>query len=100
MVSNLLKKILGDKSTKDRKEYQPVIDEANAKFDALRNVSDDELRAKTKQFQQTLKDGTADLEAELQALKDKTNNPATTIHEKEELFEEIDALSKKIDAKL
>ena len=100
MVSNLLKKILGDKSSKDRKEYQPIIDEANAKFEALRNVSDDGLREKTKQFQQALKDGTAELEAEVQALKDKTNDPATTIHEKEELFEEIDGLTKKIDTKL
>jgi preprotein translocase subunit SecA len=100
MVSNLLKKILGDKSSKDRKEYQPVIDESNAKFEALKNVSDDELRAKTKQFQKILKDGTADLEAEVEALRDKTNDPSTTIHEKEDLFEEIDALTKKIDAKL
>lgn len=100
MVSNLLKKILGDKSSKDRKEYQPIIDEANTKFEELRDVSDDELRSKTKYFQKTLKDGTADLEAEMQSLRDKTNDPATNIHEKEELFEEIDALSKSIDTKL
>ena len=100
MVSNLLKKILGDKSSKDRKEYQPIIDEANTKFEELRDVSDDELRSKTKYFQKTLKDGTADLEAEMQSLRDKTNDPATNIHEKEELFEEIDALSKRIDTKL
>ena len=100
MVSNLLKKILGDKSSKDRKEYQPIIDEANTKFEELRDVSDDELRSKTKYFQKTLKDGTADLEAEMQSLRDKTNDPATNVHEKEELFEEIDALSKRIDTKL
>ena len=100
MVSNLLKKILGDKSSKDRKEYQPIIDEANTKFEELRDVSDDELRSKTKYFQKTLKDGTADLEAEIQSLRDKTNDPATNVHEKEELFEEIDALSKRIDTKL
>ncbi len=100
MVSNLLKKILGDKSSKDRKEYQPIIDEANTKFEELRDVSDDELRSKTKYFQKTLKEGTANLEAEMQSLRDKTNDPATNIHEKEELFEEIDALSKRIDTKL
>ena len=51
MISGLLKKLFGDKTATDRKEYQPIIDQANQFSIALQSVSDDELRGKTAYFQ-------------------------------------------------
>ena len=42
MLGDLLKKILGDKSAKDRKAYQPYIDQANTFQQQLKGLSDDE----------------------------------------------------------
>lgn len=97
---NILKKLFGDKSSKDRKQYQPTIDEANAKFAEIKQLSDDELRAKTNYFKGLVKEGTQDLEKEMAELKGTANNPATPIQDKEALFEKIDDLSKKIDERI
>jgi len=100
MISGLLKKFFGDKTSKDRKEYQPIIDQANEFFKTFSALSDDELRAKTAYFQNLVKEGTKSLEEELNSLNELATNPVTPIHEKEELFEKIDKLSKTIDEKI
>ncbi|MFT6504030.1 MAG: preprotein translocase subunit SecA [Crocinitomicaceae bacterium] len=100
MASNLLKKLFGDKSVKDRKAYQPSIDQANAAFAQLQGLSDDELRAKTAAFKEVISQATANLENELEALNKKAADLSTPIHEKEELFESIDKMTGKIDAKI
>ena len=100
MASNLLKKLFGDKSAKDRKAYQPSIDQANAAFAQLQGLSDDELRAKTATFKEVISQATANLENELEALNKKAADLSTPIHEKEELFESIDKMTGKIDSKI
>ena len=100
MASNLLKKLFGDKSAKDRKAYQPSIDQANAAFAQLQGLSDDELRAKTAAFKEVISHATANLENELEALNKKAADLSTPIHEKEELFESIDKMTGKIDSKI
>jgi len=100
MALNILKKLFGDKSSKDRKEYQPSIDKANEAHAALINLSDDDLRAKTSSFQKKIKTGTEALEAELVEMKTKAANINTPIHEKEDLFDAIDKFAKSIDEKI
>jgi preprotein translocase subunit SecA len=97
MISGLLKKFFGDKSAKDQKEYQPIIDETNAFSAKYIELSDDELRAKTADFQARIKASIASKEEELNLLKEKVADPATPIHSKEDLFDEIDKLTKSID---
>jgi len=97
---NILKKLFGDKSTKDRKEYQPGIDLANEKHAEVIKLSDDELRAKTTYFQGLIKEGTQTLEDELADLQKKANDPSTHIQDKEALFDDIDDMTKKIDDRI
>jgi preprotein translocase subunit SecA len=99
-MANLLKALFGDKSSKDRKQYQPSIDQANEKFAQLQGLSDDELRAKTTNFRAIITEGTADLEKELADLKAKAEDLSISIHEKETLFESIDKMTGKIDEKI
>ncbi len=100
MVSSLLKSFFGDKSSKDRKAYQPYIDKSNEAFDALRNISDDELRAKTEEFKSFIKKETAAVENELAELKNKAMDPATPIQEKESLFEKVDKKTVELDERI
>lgn len=100
MIGGLLKKILGDKSTKDRKTYQPIIDKVNEIQASIRDISDDELRARTKEFKQKIKERTADIEAQIQTLNEKSLKPETSVIEKEQLFEEIDELTLQLDQKI
>jgi preprotein translocase subunit SecA len=100
MIGDILKKLFGDKSAKDRKQYQPVIDQTNQFLDQFKQLSDDELRAKTSEFRTTIQAYIADNQAELDELKTKASSAETPIHEKESLFDEIDKLSKALNEKI
>jgi len=97
MFAGLLKKIFGDKTSQDQKQYQPIIEQASQFFEQLKNISDDELRAKTDTFKSAIKSATSDLENQIAALKEKSNDPETSVLDKEDLFNEIDSLTKQID---
>ena len=100
MIQGILKKIFGDKSLKDQKNYQPLIDKTHEFTKILESLTDDELRAKTNYFQKTIKEGTKALENEVVELNAKANNPATVIFDKEAIFEKIDKLTLAIDQKI
>lgn len=100
MALGIFKKLLGDKTAKDRKEYQPSIDKTNEFHAALKSLSDDELRAKTAYFKGLITTGTADLENELSQLKAQASDIHTDVQDKEELFESIDKLAKSIDERI
>jgi preprotein translocase subunit SecA len=100
MIGGILKKILGDKSDKDRKEYQPIIDKVNEIYAGLKNISDDELRQKTDVFQERIKSSTAKLEEEVIKLDQKANSIETPVLEKEQIFERIDKISEEIDEQI
>jgi preprotein translocase subunit SecA len=55
MVSWILKKILGSKNQREIKRMRPMVAQINELEEKLRNLSDDELRAKTAAWQQELK---------------------------------------------
>ena len=97
MIAGLLKKIFGDKTSQDRKEYQPIIDQSNQFFEQFKNISDDELRAKTFGFQSKIKEATKELDEQIIALKEKANGSEISVLDKEDLFDEIDKLTKDID---
>ncbi len=100
MLQDLLKKVFGDKSAKDRKAYQPIIDKARAFQIEYAPLSDDDLRAKTVEFQTRIKQAISDLENEISNLKDKAEEKELSILEKEDIYEKLDALTKEIDSKI
>ena len=50
MIGDILKKIFGDKSAKDKKLYWPYAEQAIAAWEAVKSLSDNELRFKTNEF--------------------------------------------------
>ncbi len=57
LFKTITKKIFGDKQTRDMRRYQPMVEEINAHYAALKSLSDDELRAKTDAFRERLNKG-------------------------------------------
>ncbi len=100
MIADLFKKIFGDKSAKDQKYYQPSIEKVRSFEAEISRLSDDELRAKTFEFQKFIKEGTSELEKELAALHEKSNDLNIPVHEKEALYDKIDSYTKTIDDKI
>ncbi|RME92694.1 MAG: preprotein translocase subunit SecA, partial [Bacteroidetes bacterium] len=87
------------KYDRDIAAYEPIVEEINAHYEQLAQLSHDELRAKTLSFRQQIKDYLADIDAEieqLQATAEQTEDTAS----KEAIFADIDKLKKQRDEEL
>ncbi|MBN2164550.1 MAG: preprotein translocase subunit SecA [Pontiellaceae bacterium] len=63
----ILKKIIGSKNERDLKKMRPLIEKINALDEQYKALSDEQLRAKTPEFQQRLKNGETLEDIELEA---------------------------------
>lgn len=92
---NFISKLFGSKSERDVKGILPIVEKIKAEFSKLDGISHDDLRAKTIAFKETIKQGLAEIDAELQELKDRIeNNPDLEVSEKVELYTQVDKLEK------
>jgi len=90
-----LSTIFGNKSTRDLKLLWPKVEETNAEYEKLKNLSHNELRNKTVEFRQRISDGLKDIDAKIAVLKEKIENePDMDPDEKETLFKELEGLQK------
>jgi preprotein translocase subunit SecA len=90
-----ISKLFGSKSERDVKSMQPIVEKIKNEFSKLDGISNDELRAKTIAFKETIKKGLAEIDAELQEIKDRIeNNPDLDVSEKVELYSQADKLEK------
>jgi preprotein translocase subunit SecA len=99
-IASLFGKILGSKAERDLREINPLLDQIRQIYPGMQALSNDELRAKTGQFRERIaagikaeKDEIAGLQAELNA------NPDMDFLEKEQRYDAIDRLKKKIREK-
>ena len=90
--NNFLKSLFGDKSTRDMKLIQPLVEKVKEAYPAIQALSNDELRAKTKEIQQYVQDSAKEQKEQIEALKAKIED--TPIDEREVIFNEIDKLDK------
>lgn len=95
MLGNILAKIFGTKSDRDMKALQPLVDEVNAEFEKLKGLSDDELRARTAEFQAKIQEAIQNEEQEIAELREKIEQEEE-VEQKEQYYEQIDALNEKI----
>jgi len=95
----ILKTIFGDKSKKDLEILQPIVDQVNEVTAKITNISNDELRAKSVEFQQRIADFIKSEQDQIKELKKKVDDTAD-IEEKETFFEKIDQINLDIDKKL
>jgi preprotein translocase subunit SecA len=100
MIGDILKKIFGDKSSKDKKLYWPYVEQASAALENIKSLSDNELRSKTNEFKKFVLEEKQALEDELNELRTKAEDLNTPIEEKEELFERVERLEKQIDEQI
>ncbi|MVO10915.1 preprotein translocase subunit SecA [Flavobacterium sp. TP390] len=93
LINSILKTFVGDKSQKDVKAIQPLINKVKTFETALASLSHDELRAKTTEFKEKIKVARAEKDSKIEALKVEAEN-TTDIDKREDIYTEIDALEK------
>ncbi|NQY29488.1 MAG: preprotein translocase subunit SecA [Flavobacteriaceae bacterium] len=91
-INKILKVFVGDKSQKDIKEIQPLVDKIRKIEPTLVNLSHDELRAKTVSFKAKIADSITTINDTIKSLKEEIE-ATTDIDKKETLYAQIDALN-------
>ena len=92
-INSILKAFVGDKSQKDVKATQPYITKVKALEPILASLSHDELRAKTVEFKEIIKQARAKQDAEIEAKKQEAEN-TVDIDLREDIYNAIDSLEK------
>ena len=88
--NELIGKLFGNKNTRDMREIQPWVEKAKKAYDSIEKLSADQLRAKTQELKERIKQSAVEENAKIAELKAKVEE--TEIEEREKLFNEIDKL--------
>ena len=87
-----MKSLFGDKSTRDMKLIQPLVEEVKKAYPAIQALSNDELRAKTKEIQKYVQDSAREQREKIAELKATIED--TPLDEREAIFNQIDKIDK------
>ena len=90
----ILSAFFGNKASRDIKKIQPLVEKVKAAYPAIQALSNDELRAKSKEIQAYVQNSANDLKKQIEELKAKIED--TPIDERESIFAEIDKLDKEV----
>lgn len=100
-IAKGLAKVFGTKSDRDIKELLPLVKDINLEFDGLKGLSDDQLRGKTQEIKDQINAHLKGFDDNIVSIKASIDElPATSIHEKDQLFNQIDQIEKDRDQAL
>ena len=91
LLNSVLKTFVGDKAKKDVKELKPLVEKINSFGPALESLSHDELRQKTLDFKELIRERVADLQQQIDELKQRAAD-SDDIDLNESLYGQIDEL--------
>lgn len=92
--NKFLKSLFGDKSARDMKLIQPIVEKVKAAYPEIKSLSNDELRAKTKEIQTYVQTSANEQKAKIEELKGQIEE--LPIDKREDVFNEIDKLEKQV----
>ena len=90
-INSILKAFVGDKSQKDVKELQPLVNQIKTFESQLESLSHDELRQKTIEFKKIIQDSYKEKTEQIITLEEEVKN-STDIDKNEDIYTEIDKL--------
>ena len=92
MLGKILKLFVGDKSKKDLKLINPIIEKIHSFEQLMSSLSNDELRAQTNEFKNQINNSIAEINSQIDKIK-KEIEEVTDFDKKEGLFSQIDKLN-------
>ncbi len=90
--TKILKSLFGDKSSRDMKLIQPLVNKVKAVEPQVQQMDNDTLRARSKELQQQVQQAAKEQKDKIAALKAKIED--TPLDERAEIFAEIDKIEK------
>ena len=93
-INKFLSKLFGNKSTRDMKLIQPLVETVKKAYPEIQALSNDALRAKTQEVKKYVQSSADDLKAKIAELKAKVEE--MPIEDRSSLFSQIDKLEKDV----
>ncbi|HEY0678240.1 MAG TPA: preprotein translocase subunit SecA [Chitinophagaceae bacterium] len=91
----------GSKSEKDIKEVYPLVEQINRHFAAYQSLSNDELRNKTLEFRQRIREHLSAIDKEIMDINTQADElPFSDINGKDNLYQQVDKLKKDRDQQI
>ena len=90
ILNSVIKIFVGDKQQKDLKTLQPIVEDVRAFESSLTGLSHDELRNKTVEFKNKIKEATKTFQDQIDALEQEALE--ADIDRQEQIFREVDTL--------
>ncbi len=90
--NKFLQSLFGNKSSRDMKLIQPLVEKVKAVYPEIEKLTNDELRARTKEIQAYVQGSAKEQKDKIAELKAKIED--TPIDEREAIFNEVDKLEK------
>ncbi len=101
MLSFISKMFGGNKSEKDVKKIAPEVEKTNRFFAEYQSLSNDQLRSKTIEFKNRIKEYLSPIDKDIQTKKDNAEQlGAADIDGRDAIYKEIDVLSKQRNEKI
>ncbi len=96
-MKSLIKAIFGDKHSKDFKNLWPIVEEINEEYEKIKDLTDEELKAKTQEFKERIQNHTAELRQKIEETRAQLqSNEEIDMHI---IYEEINQLEEELDDK-
>ena len=92
--NKFLKSLFGDKSSRDMKLIQPLVEKVKAVYPEVQKLDNDALRNRTKTLQKQVQDSANEQKARIEELKATIEN--TPIDERADIFAQIDKIEKEV----
>ena len=92
--NKILKSLFGDKSSRDMKLIQPLVEKVKAVSPKIEQLDNDALRQRTKELQQQVQNSALEQKTRIEELKAKIEE--TPIDERADIFAQIDKIEKEV----
>ena len=92
---NIVKKIFGDKHSKDFKLLWPIVEEINEEYEKIKNLTDDELKAKTGEFKEKIQNHVAETKKKIDEIREKLHSDEE--FDRQAAYDELDSLEEELN---
>jgi len=100
VLNKVLNTLLGNKSERDLKDIEPYVAMVDAETAKIEKLDNDGLREETHKIRKRIDEYVKEERAEIDQIREKVNDPATDVEEKEDIYRQIDKLETTINDKL
>lgn len=98
-INSILKRFFGNKSQRDIKALLPLLSEIHEEYDKIVSLDNDQLRAKTLELKEYIRNYVKDDEDKILQLKQEIESGNLDVESVEEIYREIDKTEKEINDK-